>query len=44
MTAVVDGTGSTPGAQPAMGHIPQQRDRSAPARLWRVVSRWWSGD
>ncbi|MFF4663454.1 cytochrome P450 [Streptomyces sp. NPDC001282] len=29
---------------PAADRIPQQRGESAPARLWRVVSRWWSGD
>jgi cytochrome P450 len=25
------------------GRIPQQRRPAAPARLWRAVTRWWSG-
>lgn len=27
----------------AAGMIPQQRRPAAPARLWRVVTRWWNG-
>ncbi|MFV5992188.1 cytochrome P450 [Streptomyces sp. NPDC056231] len=27
----------------SVGRIPQQRRPAAPARLWRAVTRWWSG-
>lgn len=38
-TVAVDG--SVEGS--AAGMIPQQRRPAAPARLWRVVTRWWNG-
>ncbi|WP_335939034.1 cytochrome P450 [Streptomyces sp. PTD5-9] len=41
-TTAVD-PAETPTAGPAVtDRIPQQRGVSAPTRLWRVVSRWWS--
>ncbi|MES9555933.1 cytochrome P450 [Streptomyces sp. NPDC086796] len=37
-------SGGTGAELSAVGRIPQQRGgESAPARLWRAVSRWWGG-
>ncbi|WP_147969812.1 hypothetical protein [Streptomyces sp. col6] len=42
-TATVDGSADAL-AGTATGRVPRQRRPGAPARLWRVVTRWWNGD